>query len=113
MKTRGILQVLAVFLLLAAVITLHDVMENQLLRILLTLAIAVAAAYGVSKSSLQKQVSGRTMTIGVVSLLVFTCMYHVLLSVALKQSVFANDFWIFMCVIYLLVWMRARLSPSR
>ncbi|MEK3834192.1 MULTISPECIES: hypothetical protein [unclassified Paenibacillus] len=113
MKTRGRLQVIAGFLMLAAIITLHDVLENQTLRIVLSITVAVAAAYFLSKISLPQQVSGKTMTVALVSLLIFTCAYHILLSVVLEQSVFANDFWIFMCVIYLLIWMRARLSPSR
>lgn len=113
MKTRGILQVIAGFLMLAAVITLHDVLENQNLRIVLSLVIGIAAAYLLSRVSLAKQVSGRTMTVGLLSLLVFTCVYHILLSVALQQSIFTNYFWMFLCVIYLLIWMRVRLSPSR
>ena len=113
MKTRGKLQVIAGFLMLALIITLHDVLENQNLRIVLSITVAVAAAYFLSKISLPQQVSGRTMTVGLVSLLVFTCVYHILLSLALEQSIFANEFWIFLCVIYLLIWTRARLSPSR
>ncbi|MEK4044339.1 hypothetical protein NSU18_11790 [Paenibacillus sp. FSL H8-0048] len=113
MKTRGKLQVIAGFLMLALIITLHDMIENQNVRIVLSITVAVAAAYFLSKISLPQQVSGRTMTVGLVSLLGFTCVYHVLLSLALKQSIFANEFWIFLCVIYLLIWMRARLSPSK
>ncbi|MEK3795255.1 hypothetical protein MKX42_26260 [Paenibacillus sp. FSL R7-0204] len=113
MKTRGKLQVIAGFFMLALIITLHDVLENQNLRIVLSITVAVAAAYFISKIRIPKQVSGRTMTVALVSLLVFTCVYHALLSLALGQSIFANDFWMFLCVIYLLIWMRARLSPSR
>lgn len=108
MKTRNIILIIACFVGLAAVITMHDMFKNQNLRIVLSLAVAVAAAYLISRSAIPKQVSARTMTVVLASFFVFTCLYHILLSAALGQSIFANYFWGFLCVIYLLAWLRVR-----
>ncbi|WP_221799191.1 hypothetical protein [Paenibacillus typhae] len=44
------------------------------------------------------------------SLFVFTCVYHAVLSAVTGGGLFDNSYWIFLCVIYILAWLRMRFS---
>lgn len=113
-KTRNsFTTMLACFLGLAAIITLQDVFTNHNLRIVLSLALVIVFAYIISRSTIQEPSSYRAITRLLIALFVFTCVYHILLSVAIGQSIFANYYWGFLCVVYLLIWLRARFGPQK
>jgi hypothetical protein len=112
-KTRNNVTMTAYFFVLAAVITLQDVFTNYNLRIVLSLALAIVFAYIISRSTIQEPSSYRAITRLLIAFFVFTCVYHILLSVALGQSIFANYYWGFLCVIYLLIWLRVRYGPQK
>jgi hypothetical protein len=112
-KNKNIFTMLSGFLLLTVIITLQDVFTNHNLRIVSSLAVVIVSAYIISRSNIQEPVSYRSITRLLIAFFVFTCLFHILLSAVLGQGIFTNYYWVFLCVIYLLTWLRIRFGPQK
>lgn len=107
---QSVLNISLCFVLVAAVVTMHDVFPDFSYGVPLTLLLALAALYVLSKTGIQKPASYKGMSLLFLSLLIFTCVYHAVLSAITGNGLFDNSYWIFLCVIYVLAWLRIRFS---
>lgn len=107
---QSVLNIMLCFVLIAAVVTMHDVFPDFGYRVPLTLLMALGVLFVLSKAGLQKPASYKGISLLFLSLFVFTCVYHAALSAVTGGGLFDNSYWIFLCVIYVLAWLRIRFS---
>ncbi|AWB46076.1 hypothetical protein DCC85_19150 [Paenibacillus sp. CAA11] len=101
--------IIALFLLLTAIITLQDLLpNNHTYRPLISIILVLITLYMIAKNLKLRSMSYKTANMLLLSFFIFTCVYHVVLSIIIQQPIFENYFWIFLCFIYLLSWLRMR-----
>ncbi|CAM4514277.1 hypothetical protein [Paenibacillus typhae] len=107
---QSVLNILLCFVLIAAVVTMHDVFPDFSYRVPFTLLLVLAVLYIFSKAGIRKPASYKGISLLFLSLFLFTCVYHAVLSAVTGGGLFDNSYWIFLCVIYILAWLRVRFS---
>ncbi|AIQ51549.1 hypothetical protein [Paenibacillus sp. FSL R7-0331] len=107
---QSVINVMLCFILIAAVVTMHDVFPGFSYRVPFTLVLALGVLYIFSKAGIQKPASYKGISLLFLSLFVFTCVYHTALSAITGNGLFDNSYWIFLCVINVLAWLRMRFT---
>jgi hypothetical protein len=113
MKKNISLSIILGFVVIAGVITLEVLFPDLKFRGLLSVLLGIVCLYIVVRNTSGESLSYKSTSFILLSYVVFTCLYQVILSIITEYNIFHYSYWIILCITILLTWLRIRFGEKK